>query len=521
MRATYNMSDAGLIVDRREILAGAAALGLSVIATSAAKAEDTPKSGGTLRLGMTGGTASDSLDPRTYADAIAVAYASALWNFLVEIDAKGNATGELLESWEAQPGAKVWTFKIRKGIHFTSGKEFDADDAIYSLGLHRGETKSPAKSILAPITEMKKLDSHSFQVTLSGGNADLPFVLSDFHLIMVPNGYTEFAKPDGTGAYTLESFEPGVRILLKRKPDAYWKPGRGNFDAVDLRYIPDAAARTQALITGQVDAVNRLDPKTANLVAKNPNLNVVRARGIGQRFVFVAHADTAPFSDPNVRLGLKYGIDRQKIIDTVFSGFASLGNDHLISRSNKYFNADLPQRAYDPDKASFYFKKAGISGPFQLEVSDGAFVGATDAAAVFQESLKTSGATLDLKRVSADGYWSNVWLKSPFCAAFWGARPTADLQFSQAFLTNATWNDGHWYREDFDKIIIAARAEIDDGKRHALYADAQKMVADDAGTICFAISDFLDGYSKRMRGNEVHARYEMNDERFIEKGWFA
>ena len=505
---------------RREIIAGGLT-GLTMMIPSPAPAEDAPKSGGTLRLGMAGGTASDSLDPRTYADAIAVAYGSALWNFLVEIDAKGNATGELLESWEAQPGAKVWTFRIRKGIHFTSGKEFDADDAIYSLGLHRGETKSPAKSILAPITEMKKLDSHGFQLTLSGGNADLPFVLSDFHLIMVPAGFTDFSRPDGTGAYTLEAFEPGVRILLKRKPGTYWKPGRGNFESVDLRYILDASARTQALITGQVDAVNRLDPKTAALVAKNPAITVVRARGMGQRFVFVAHTDSAPFNNPDVRLGLKYGIDRQKIIDTAFSGFASLGNDHLISRSNKYFDPDLPQRPYDPDKAAFHFKKAGFTGAFQEDVSDGAFVGATDSASLYQESLKSAGAALDVKRVSADGYWSNVWLKSAFCAAFWGARPTADLQYSQAFLSNGAWNDTRWFRDDFDRLIIAARAEIDEPKRRQMYADAQRMVAEDGGMICFAISDFLDGYSRRLRGNEVHARYEMNDERFIEKGWFA
>ncbi|MBP0652063.1 hypothetical protein J8J40_33880, partial [Mycobacterium tuberculosis] len=79
-------------------------------------------------------------------------------------------------------------------------------------------------------------------------------------------------------------FEPGVRVVLKRKPGSYWKPGRGNFDGVEIRYIADSAARMQALITGQVDAVNRLDPKTAGLVTRNPNLAVVRARGTGFRY---------------------------------------------------------------------------------------------------------------------------------------------------------------------------------------------------------------------------------------------
>ena len=511
----------GLIVDRRELLAGAAALGLSTAFAQPTLAADTPKKGGTLRLGMEGGSASDSLDPRTYADSIPIQYAAALWNYLVEIDAKGNATPELAESWEAKAGAAEWTFKLRTGVHFTSGKEFDADDAIYSINLHRGETKSPAKDLLATITDIKKVDAHTITIVLSGGNADLPFVLSDYHMIMVPNGFTDFSKPDGTGHYTLETWEPGVRLLFKAKKGDYWKAGRGNFEAVELRYILDAAARTQALITGQVDAVNRLDPKTAGLVSKNPNVNVGRSKGTGLRYAFVAHRDTKPFDNADVILGLKYGIDRQKIVDTVFAGYASLGNDHLIGQTNKYFDASLPQRPYDPDKAAFHFKKAGITGPFDLEVSEGAFSGATDSAVLFQESLKKAGANLNVKRVSGDGYWSNVWLKSPFCAVYWGSRPTADLQNSQTFLSTASWNDSNWKREDFDKIIVAARAELDETKRKKLYADAQAMVSNDAGMICFAVSDFLDGYSKKLRGNEPHARYDLNDGRLAEKGWFA
>jgi peptide/nickel transport system substrate-binding protein len=513
----------GLIVDRRQVMAAAAALGMATgLGLDVAQAQETPKKGGTLRLGMEGGSASDSLDPRTYADSIPIAYSLMACNCLVEIDAKGNATGELFESWEAKPGAKEWIFNIRQGITFSNGKTLTAEDIIYSINMHRGETKSPAKGILAPITEIKKLNDKQIQFTLEGGNADLPFVLSDYHLIILPEGYSDFSKTlIGTGAYTLESFEPGVRVLAKRRPGEYWKKGRAHFDAVELRYILDAAARTQALMTGQVDAANRLDPKTANLVMRAPNVNVVRTPGSGLRYAFVAHRDKAPYDNADVVLGLKYGIDRKKIVDTVFNGFASLGNDHIIGATNKYFAADLPQRPYDPDKASFHFKKAGMTGPFTLEVSEGAFSGATDSGVLYQEAMKRAGVDLQVKRVSGDGYWDNVWLKSPFSAVYWGNRPTADLALSTTFLSNAAWNDTRWFRPGFDKIIIEARAELDEGKRKQLYAEAQKMVHEDGGFICFAIGDFLDGYSKRVRGNDIHARYDLNDQRLAEKGWFA
>ena len=181
----------------------------------------------------------------------------------------------------------------------------------------------------------------------------------------------------------------------------------------------------------------------------------------------------------------------------------------------------MPQRPYDPDRAAFHFKKAGIHGPFELLVSEGAYSGATDAAILFQESLKRAGATLDIKRVSGDGYWDNVWLKQPFCAAYWNSRPTADAQLSTTFLSDAAWNDSRWKRADFDRLVIAARAELDETKRRKLYSDAQRMVSDDAGMICFAVSDFLDGHGKNLRGVESHPRFDLSDGRLAEKGWFA
>jgi peptide/nickel transport system substrate-binding protein len=514
----------GLILDRRELMAGAAALGLGFglgFGAGPAFAADTPKKGGTLRLGMEGGSPSDSLDPTTYADSIPISYGWQIWNGLTEVDEKGNIAGELAESFEPKPGAKEWVFNIRKGIPFTSGKTLDADDVIYSLNLHRGETKSGAKDLMSSITDIKKLDTHQILITLSSGDADLPYIFADYHILIVPNNFKDFSKPDGTGAFALESFEPGVRVITKNKGN-YWKPNRGNFDSIELRYIGDAASRVQALISGQIDAANRLDARTVGLVMKSPAINVVRTKGTGNRFAFVAHCDTDPYTSNDVRLALKYGIDRKKIVDNVYKGFATIGNDTTLAPTAKYYAKDVPQRTYDPDKAAFHFKKAGVSNAkLELQVSEGAFSGATDSAVLYQEALKKAGIDLAVKRVSGDGYWSNVWLKVPFCAVYWGGRPTTDNQLSQTFLSTANWNDTNWKRPEFDKIIIAARAELDEGKRTQLYSDAQRMISEDGGMVCFAIGDYLDGYSKKVMGTAPHPHYDMCDQRIAEKGWFA
>ena len=104
---------------------------------------------------------------------------------------------------------------------------------------------------------------------------------------------------------------------------------------------------------------------------------------------------------------------------------------------------------------------------------------------------------------------------------YWGDRPAIDLQLSQTFLSTANWNDTHWKRPEFDKLVIAARVETDEAKRQQMYSEAQKMIHDDGGMVCYAVSDYLDGYSKKVMGTAPHPRYDMGDQRVAEKAWFA
>ena len=507
---------------RRAFLEGTAALGLAAglapgLLGRAAFAGE-PKQGGTLRVGVTGGSATDSLDPTTYTASMHVNYGFAYGNALVEIDTNNQAIPELAESWEARAGATEWVINLRKGVTFHNGKEMDAEDVLFSLNLHRGEdTKSGAAGYMKTITDIKVLDKHQILITLESGNADLPYLLSDYHVLILPAGSEDLGAGIGTGPFIVESFEPGVRFLGRRNPD-YWKEGRAHVDAVELLAINDSSARTAAVQSGEIDIMERVDPKTADLLKRVAGITIYQASG-GGHYLSVMRTDTAPFDNNDVRLALKYAVDRQEILDKVLRGYGKLGNDHPIPESDPMWSPDIPQRPYDPEKATFHWKKADVSGPIQLSAAEAAFTGAVDTAVLMKEHAAKAGIEIEVIREPNDGYWSNVWMQKPYCMSYWGGRPTADLMLSVAYKSDAAWNDTFWRREDFDRLLVAARAELDTAKRRQMYHELQLMIHEDGGALIPMFNDFVDAARDNVKGFEPSPQFGLSGHRVAERCW--
>ena len=415
-------------ISRREFMGRAAALGAStavissLLASADAIAAETPRKGGLLRLGLGGGSTTDSVDITSYNDFVMIDVSRGLFNGLIEWGEDGKPKPDLASSFEPTNGAKDWIFNLRKGVKFSDGREFTADDAVYSLNLHRGDSKSGGAGSMKAIADVRKLDKHQIQISLAAADADLPYVLTDYHVLMIPDGFKDWAKPVGTGAFELEKFDPGVRISLKKVRD-FWKEGRGHLDAVEVTVINDGSARINALISGQIDAINRVDHKAVAMLSKSPKVQIVRAAG-GWHAVLAMEADKPPYDNPDIRLALKFATDREQILKALFSGYGTLGNDHPIPPTDPYFNNELPQRKHHPERAAFHFKKAGIAHPkILLQASDAAFNAPLTKARCFRPAARQAGIKVDLKKEPAYGFWDNVWLKGAFVGSYWGAAP--------------------------------------------------------------------------------------------------
>ncbi|MFN4159024.1 MAG: ABC transporter substrate-binding protein [Gemmobacter sp.] len=506
-------------LSRSAAFGAAAAMGGTLPATRAAA--DTPKKGGTLRMGLGGGESTDTLDPGLSDSPVPYSVLSQWGDTIIEVDADGELDPRLAESFSASEDGKVWTFTIRQGVKFHDGTEMTANDVVQTFKRHSDEnSKSGALGIMQGIASIEAR-GNDVVVTLASPNGDLPYLLSDYHLIVQPNG--GFDNPTaaiGTGPYKLVGAEPGVRFAFEKNQDD-WDKNRGHYDAVEILVINDATARTSALQSGQVHMINRIDPKVAKLLGRSPGLKIKNVSGRGH-YVFIMHCDTPPFDNKDLRLALKYAIDRQEMVDKILDGFGGIGNDIPINAAYPLFDDTLPQRPFDLEKAAEHYKASGHDGsPIVLLTADGAFPGAVDAAQLFQQTANKAGIPLQVQRVPDDGYWSDVWNVQPFCASYWGGRPVQDQMYTTAYLSTADWNDTNFVNAEFDALVIEARAETDEAARQALYGRIARILHEEGGVICPMFNDFIDAVSDKIAGWADDPNGEMMSGKASSFTWLA
>ncbi len=369
-------------------------------------------------------------------------------------------------------------------------------------------SKSGALGIMGGIESIKR-DGDTVVFTLKEPDADLPFLMGDYHLSIQPNGGKDAPGAGiGTGPYKGASYEPGVRYVGTRNPN-YWQSAKaGHVDQIEMLVLNDNTARMAALQSGQVHMINRVEPKVIDMIKRVPGVKIHNVSGRGH-YVFLMHCNTAPFDNYDLRMALKLAIDRKEMVDKILRGFGSVGNDFPINASYPLFSNDIEQRVYDPDKAAFHYKKSGHSGPIVVRTSDVAFPGAVDATQLFQTSAAKAGIKLEIKREPGDGYWSEVWNKQPFSASYWSGRTVQGQMYSTAYVTGADWNDTRFFNPKFDQMVKQAKTELDTAKRKAMYREMALLVRDQGGVIVPMFNDFVDASGPKVAGWIDNPNFEM------------
>ncbi len=491
---------------RRELLkmllAGGAAMaaGSMVLGRAAQAVAATPVSGGSFKAAGWSSSTADTLDPAKASLSTDYVRCCSLYNRLTFLDKAGKTQMELAESIESKD-AKTWTVKLRKGVTFHDGKELTADDVVFSMKRHQDPAVgSKVAQIAAQMSSFKALDKSTVEITLANPNADLPTILALHHFMIVADGTTDFSKGNGTGAFVLETFEPGVRSIVTKNKN-YWKEGKPYLDSFEFIAISDDSARVNALLSGDINYAASINPRTIKLVESQQGFMLSKTTS-GNYTDLNIRLDMEPGSKADFVTGMKYLVNREQIVKSALRGLGEIGNDQPVSPANVYHNGDLKPKPFDPDKAKFHFQKAGLLGQSIPVIASDAATSAVDMAVIIQAAGADIGMKLDVQRVPSDGYWDNYWLKAPVHFGNINPRPTPDILFSLLYASNAPWNESHYKSEKFDKMLIEARGLLDQEKRKEIYGAMQVMVAEEAGTIIPAYISNVDALSSKVKGLE-------------------
>ncbi len=483
----------------------ALALGGMTSATLAAAGDECVKI-----LGYEWSGEKQSMDPADMHSGDDAYHTFAVYNRLVDVDDNFNVLPELATEWSVSPDGLTWTFKLREGVKFHSGKDFSSADVVYSFKRLLDEaTGSGARAVLAFLDPdgIKAPDATTVTFTTKTPVVELPVLITNKFTNIVPDGAKKEdlqLHGDGTGPFMQEQFTPNAPVRILRKNPNYWDAGKPKADCLRITVAQEAVAAVAAMKSGQVDLMLNVDPSVIGTLKDDASVKLLET-GASNSMTVSMWIDTKPFDDPKVREALKLVVDRQAMIDTVLLGFGEPGADNPVPLTNPAsYLKEAPKQ--DIEKAKALLAEAGYADglKFDLYTAEGV-PGMVRMAQVYAEMAKPAGIDINVVVTPAESFWDDVWLKKPIVTSAWSMRPPGE-GLAVAYTQTAKWKETHWERPDYDALLLKANTTVDGAERTKLYQDAGKMLATEGGLILpmfvhqvLALRAACDGYTPRAQ----------------------
>jgi peptide/nickel transport system substrate-binding protein len=466
-------------------------------AGSSASAEGTPKRGGTLRVGIPQGSEADTFDPHmlfVYPD---WARAFNLYNLLAYPNPETfELEFQLAEEIESNDKGDVWTVRLKDGVEFHDGKTLAAEDLIFSIRRMINSGGPAASSLFFVDTKrLKQVDKRTVELTFKTPYAEFPQAMAASNEFIVPVGFDK-KKPVGTGPFKFKSIKPGDNTVMSRFEN-YW--GDGPYvDEVVIVNLNEESARVNALLAGQIDAMQSLPLQQLSTVQSKSDLAVLNAE-TGNWSPFTLRMDVKPFSDVKVRQAMRLIADRDQLLEQALLGQGRVAND-LYSPYDPAYNDELPQRKQDIDQAKSLLKQAGYADLNVELVTAPINVGVVEASQIFAEQAKAAGVSVKLQTKDAGTFYTDGWLTYPFAA---DTNPTYPSYLATVALQDgpgAPFNAPHFKDADFTRLYHEASATLDEAKRGDLQREMQKIQYERGGYLIYAFYNQVDALKSSVKG---------------------
>lgn len=481
------------------------ALGLTGALALGALAACAPGSGqlsgsidGSLTIGMVGNT-KDELQPYSAQNSVSGgALYQQIYDGLTRYDAQGEVVFDLAESMTPNDTLDVWTITLRKGVKLHNGEEFVADDVIESI-----EYMLDPENAFAPSTQISfvdpdgltKIAEYTVEMRLLRPFGPVPDAFADDRLAMRSIDGASVDEPVGTGPFVLDSFTPGQQATLTRFDD-YWGETTG-VEKLTFSYLQDQPAITNALRGGQIDIAYSVPFTEVQALEAEDGIEILASDSASYQLLEM-NMDEAPFDDPNVREALRLVVDRERIVNNAFGGYATVAND-FIGNNTSCEAPDVPQRAQDIERAKQLLAEAGAEDLTLELVTDGAFPGMMEVGQLFAQDAQKAGVTVKVKKLDVATFL-NRWLEWPFMIGF-TSNPylvTATNHFLPGGEENATHMDDSEYNALADELYATA----DPDEQCKIVTQLQAIEHERGGDIVAAYSQSITAYRDRVQGLE-------------------
>ena len=481
-------------LSRREFLTRATALGVAapaaygLIGLAAPEAQaQTAQMGGTLRMQM---DIKAQRDPRTW-DWSELANVCRGWlEWLVSYERDGSVRPVLLESWEANDDATVYTLNVRPGVTWNNGDPFTSADVAHNIerwcdASVEGNSMAGRMSAISEDGALREgaieiVDDLTLRLHLSSPDIAIIVNMTDYPAAVVHPSFTgddPVGNPIGTGPYRPVSHDTGIGAVIERNPDhTWWNEGNGAYlDRIEFLDLgTDPSAWMAAAEGGEIDLTYQTTGDFVMLFEAigMPSSEAVTASTLAVRF----NQSDAPYDNVNVRRALQMAVNNEIVLELGYNDLGTVAENHHVSPIHPEY-AEIPAPEFDPEQARAMIEAEGLADhEFELISIDDNWQAATCDSVAAQ--IRAAGINIRRTILPGATFW-NDWLNYPFSSTEWNMRPLGVQVLNLAYRSGASWNEAGFSNAEFDALLDEANGLVDADERREVMRGIQQILRDE------------------------------------------